>query len=203
MSEVATKRPAINEHSTTIDLVPVPLDTWFRQGTPVMGGRETLLVPDQAGGLRPRAPISAHIIARADRRAMLLACLAPVIVMVGAPLITFIPGLPTTGISPVPMMTIAGGVAILAFVISVIAMEHLIGRAGFRWVPSWSARHITPEMREVMLTMNDEQLHNVLKALSVMDKDHCKQPRSRAEAETRQWLHDVGVPVPAEKKKST
>ena len=201
MSEVATKRPAINEHSATIDLVPVPLDTRFRQGTPIMGGRETLLVPDQAGSLRPRAPISAHIIARANRRAMLLACLTPVIVMVGAPLIPLIPGLPTTRIPPVPMMAIAGGVVILAFVISVIVIEHLIGRAGFRWVPSWSARYITPRMREIMLTMNDEQLHSVLKDLSVVDRNHCEQPTSQAEAETRQWLRDVGVPIPAEKEK--
>lgn len=197
---MATKRPAINEHNTTIDLVPMPLDTWFRQGTPIMGGRETLLVPDQAGSLRPRPPISAHIIARANRRAMLLACLTPVIVMVGAPLITLIPGLPT-GITPVPMMTIAGGVVILAFVISVIVMEYLIGRAGFRWVPSWSARYITPQMREIMLTMNDEQLHSVLKDLSVVDRNHCKQPTSQAEVETRQWLREVGVPIPAEKEK--
>ena len=203
MSEVATKRPAINEHSATIDLVPVPLDTWFRWDTPIMGGRGTLLIPSLSGGLRPQAPISAHIIARANRRAMLLACLAPVIVMVGAPLITLIPGLPTTGIPPVPMMAISGGVVILTFVISVIVMEHLIGRAGFRWVPSWSARYITPQAREAMLTMNDEQLHSVLKALSVVDSNHCKQPESRAEAETRQWLHDVGVPIPAEKKKPT
>ena len=134
---------------------------------------------------------------------MLLACLTPVIVMVGAPLITLIPDLSTTGIPPVPMMTIAGGVVILAFVISVIFMEYLTWRAGFRWVPSWSARHITPQMREVMLTMDNEKLHSVLRALSVADRDHCKQPRSRAEAETRQWLHDVGVPIPAEKKKPT
>ena len=201
MSEVATKRPTINEHSTTIDLVPVPLDTWFRWDTPIMGGRETLLVPDQAGSLRPQAPISAHIVARAGRHAMLLGCLAPVIVMMGAPLITLIPGLPTTGIPPVPMMTIAGGVVILTFVISVIVMEYLIGRDGFRWVPSWSARYITPRMREIMLTMNDEQLHSVLKDLSVVDRNHCEQPTSQAEAETRQWLRDVGVPIPAEKEK--
>lgn len=203
MSEVATERPAINEHSTTIDLVPVPLDTWFRWDTPIMGGRETLLVPNQARSLRPQAPISAHIVARAGRHAMLLGCLAPVIVMMGAPLIALIPGLPTTGISPAPMMTIAGSVAITAFAISVLFMEYLTWRAGFRWVPSWSARHITPQMREVMLTMDNEKLHSVLTALSVVDRDHCKQPKSQAEAEMRQWLHDVGVPIPAEKKKPT